>query len=243
MLKIAICDDEQSICSKLEKMILNFKKEYREEIIVEVFYSGSELYNYIATEHSFDVIFLDIEMKTLNGIDVGKKIRKEMNDYNTKLIYISGKDSYDRMLFDVQPLHFLSKPLDEKKVVEDLILALRLSDNDETVFSYKVGQETCRIKLKNIIYFESEEREVKIITTEDKIERFYATMDFVLSEVEKCNFIRIHRRFIINFNQVVKFKSSEVVMSNGDTLSIGQSKRKEVKEFQISYEVGGHIEF
>ncbi len=63
MLKIAICDDEQSICSKLEKMILNFKKEYGEEIIVEVFYSGSELYNYIATEHSFNVIFLDFQNK------------------------------------------------------------------------------------------------------------------------------------------------------------------------------------
>ncbi|MEL7568552.1 MAG: response regulator [Dehalobacterium sp.] len=78
---------------------------------IEVFFSGEKLYQFICEGACFDIVFLDIELPKISGIDIGKKIRDEMHDETTKIVYISGKDSYAMGLFDVRPLNFLIKPI------------------------------------------------------------------------------------------------------------------------------------
>ncbi|MGO5073393.1 LytR/AlgR family response regulator transcription factor [Clostridium sporogenes] len=235
MFKIAICDDEPVICGDIENILLNYKKHNFEEIEIEVFYSGEELCRYIGMEHSFDLIFLDIEMKRMNGVEVGRKIRQEMDDYLTKIVYISGKDSYDRQLFDVQPMHFLSKPISEEKIIADLNLAMKLLQKQRFVFSYKKGYEVLRIPIKNIIYFESLNRKIKIVTTKGE-DMFYGTIDEIFLQVAKYKFIRIHRSYIINYIHVSRFKYDEVIMSSSSCIPIGQSRRREVRKLQIAFE-------
>ncbi|MBO0545513.1 response regulator [Clostridium botulinum] len=65
MFKVAICDDEPVICGDIENVLLNYQKYNFEEIEIEVFYSGEELCRYMEKEQSFDLIFLDIEMKEM----------------------------------------------------------------------------------------------------------------------------------------------------------------------------------
>lgn len=113
MLRIAICDDEITICSHIENIIMEYSKYF----VIKVFYTGEQLVDYIEQGNKFDLIFLDIELNLLNGIQVGKKIRQDMNDYITKIVYISGKNCYDRELFDVQPLNFIPKPIIKKKLL------------------------------------------------------------------------------------------------------------------------------
>lgn len=69
------------------------------------------MYQFICEGACFDIVFLDIELPKISGIDIGKKIRDEMHDETTKIVYISGKDSYAMGLFDVRPLNFLIKPI------------------------------------------------------------------------------------------------------------------------------------
>ncbi|MCR1934731.1 LytR/AlgR family response regulator transcription factor [Clostridium tepidum] len=235
MFKVGICDDEPVICGDIEKILLNYQKYNLKEIEIEVFYSGEELCTYMEKGHFFDLIFLDIEMKEINGIEVGRKIREEMDDYLTKIVYISGKDSYDRQLFDVQPMHFLSKPISEEKVIADLNLAIKLSEKQKLVFSYKKGYEVLRIPIKNIIYFESLNRKIKIVTTRGE-DIFYGTIDEIFNKVAKYQFIRIHRSYIINYIHVIRFKYEEVIMSSSSCLPIGQSRRSEVRKLQLAFE-------
>ena len=235
MFKVAVCDDEQRICEIIESIILEFKRKSYLEIDIEVFYSGEDLYKYIKNEHGFDLIFLDIEMNALNGVEVGRKIREEMDDHITKIVYISGKDNYDRQLFDVQPLYFLSKPLSPEKVIKALRLAMKLSNKFGGVFTYKKGYQAFRLPIRDIIYFESLDREIKLVSIK-KEDFFYGTIDDVLQRVAKYQFIQIHRSYAINYSQVIKFKYDEVIMSNSVILPISQSRRKEVRKLQITYE-------
>ncbi len=94
---------------------------------IEVFYSGESFLADIMQGNQFDLIYLDIEMDQINGIEVGRQIRKEMKDYTTEIVYVSGKDEYDRQLFEVQPLHFIPKPIASNIVIDDLKLALERS--------------------------------------------------------------------------------------------------------------------
>ncbi|HGG0418075.1 response regulator transcription factor [Clostridium botulinum] len=238
MFKVAICDDEPVICGDIENVLLNYQKYNFEEIEIEVFYSGEELCRYMEKEQSFDLIFLDIEMKEMNGVEVGRKIRQEMDDYLTKIVYISGKDSYDRQLFDVQPMHFLSKPINRKKIIADLNLAMKLLQKQRFVFSYKKGYEILRVPIKNIIYFESLNRKIKIVTTRGE-DMFYGAIDEIFNRVARYQFIRIHRSYVINYIHVSRFKYEEVIMSSSSCLPIGQSRRSEVRKLQIAFENEG----
>jgi DNA-binding LytR/AlgR family response regulator len=232
---IAICDDQRAICSEIENIILDYQELTIQEIQIEVFYSAEKLSNFMEHEHSFDLIFLDIEMKGLNGLELGRKIREEMDNQITQIVYVSGKNSYYRELFEVRPMHFLSKPVETDKVIKDIELAMKLINRLGGLFSYKKGSDTHKLPIKNIIYFQSINREIKIVTTTGE-ELFYGKLQDVFHQVAKYQFMNIHKSYIVNYEYIAKFRYDEVVMSNSVCLPISQLKRKEVRGLQMRYE-------
>lgn len=238
MFRIAICDDEQVICSQLENIIMNYAAENNEKIDTQVFYSGEELSRFLEMEQSFDLIFLDIELKLINGIEVGKKIRDELDNQVLQIVYISGKDTYLRDMFEVRPMHFLQKPIDEADIIKDVRLAMKLMEKLGSVFIYKKGHEIYRKPIKNILYFESNNREVKMVTRDGE-EIFYGKLDDVFEQVAKYHFMYIHKSYIVNYFFVTKFRYEEVTMSNGEVLPISQARRKATRELQVKFEKEG----
>lgn len=238
MYRVAICDDEQLICSKIENVVLKYATEINEKIETQVFYSGEELCKFLDIGDGFDLIFLDIEMKMLNGIEVGRKIRDEMDNQITQIVYVSGKENYYRELFDVRPMHFLKKPIEDKEIIQDIRLAMKLSDKIGGIFNYKKGHEVNRIEVKKILYFESNNREVRIVTTEGE-ETFYGKLSDVFKQVAKHHFMFIHKSFIVNYLFITKFKHDEVTMTNSEVLPISQSRRKMIRKLQMKFEKEG----
>ena len=235
MFKIAVCDDEKNICSSIENVILDYQKELCTELEVEVFYSGKELCRAIDNEERFDLIFLDIEMDLLNGIEVGIKIRQEKDDYITKIVFVSGTEQYYRQLFNVQPLNFILKPIDPLKIRENIKLAMKLSNQLDGLFTYKKRQEVYKIDVKDILYFESMDREIRMLTIKGE-EKFYGKLEDVLAQVGKYQFMQIHKSYIVSYNQVTQFKYEQVLLANGECLPISQSRRKEIRALQMQYE-------
>lgn len=237
MLRIAICDNDKVICSQIESIIIKYCAENSLKSDVEVFYSGESILSYIRQGNQFDLIYLDIEMDQINGIEVGRQMRRVMKDYTTEIVYVSGKDEYDRQLFEVQPLHFIPKPIASDAVIDVLKLALERSAKIYGIFCYQKGNDKFKVAIKNILYFESEGRKTKIITI-DREDYFIGNLEDVLKNVSKEQFKKIHRSYLINFNHVNVFKYDEVVMSNGHILPISQSRRKAMRELQMDREKG-----
>lgn len=238
MFRIAICDDEQVICSQIENIILSYAEDSNETIEVQVFYSGEELIKFLERGQEFDLLFLDIELKMLNGIEVGRKLREEMDNQIIQIIYISAKDSYYRELFEVRPMHFLHKPLNKADIIHDVRLAMKLSFKLGGIFTYRKAHEIHRKAVKNILYFESRNREVKMVTTEGE-ETFYAKIEEIYRQLAKYHFIFIHKSYVVNYFFITTFRYEEVVMSNMEILPISQSKRKATRELQMRYEREG----
>ncbi len=240
MFRIAICDDEQVICSQIENVLTKYAAESNGKIDTQVFYSGEELCRFLETGQIFDLIFLDIELQLINGIEVGRKIRDDMDNQITQIVYISGKDNYYRELFDVRPMHFLHKPIRDADIIKDVRLAMKLADKLGGVFTYKKGHEILKEPVKNILYFESSNREVRMVTT-DGDEVFYGKLDDVFKQVSKYQFMFIHKSYIVNYYYVTKFRYEDVTMSNMVILPISQSRRKTTREQQVRFEREGLI--
>ena len=239
MFKIAVCDDIKATCDELKKIILSKAKETLcENISVDIFYSGDALISDIREENLYDLIFLDIELGgNINGVEVGHIIRDEMDDYITQIVYISSKNNYDRQLFDVQPLHFLQKPIDVSKLLNDIKLAIKISGKENKIFEFKNLRNTVKVPYKDILYFESKGREISLVSCKMQY-TFYDNIQ-ELSKVLPDFFIYPHRSYLVNYELISCFKYEELIMSNGDIIPISRSKRKEIRKLQMMFERKG----
>lgn len=229
MLHIAICDDEKIICRQLEDMLHGIGENIDQEIDIEVYYSGEELFNTLLKGYSYDLIFLDIELYQISGIEIGKKIREELNDELTQIVYISCKESYAMELFDVRPLNFLIKPFNKEKIELVIQRVIKLLYKENKFFEYKNNNVTFSVLIKDILYFESHGRKVNI-KLNDETKSFYGKLSTVEEQINNQDFIMIHKSYLINLNHCIEYTYEYVKMSNQDVLTISQNNRKSVRE-------------
>ncbi len=235
MFRIAICDDQKDICAVIESALLCYSDDNSLAIDVEVFYSAKQLFSYLKQGNSYDLIFLDIEMPEMTGIELGDNIRNYMEDYHTKLVFVSGAEMYYRELFDIQPLHFLLKPINDADIIKDLKLALKLSGVQNLRFEYTVSKEQFKVPFNDILYIVSEGRRM-VLTTTDDCAKFYSTIGEVWEKVKNHRFIRIHRAFIVNYNYITRIAADEITMSDGTKFTLGRSYKEEFRRLYTVYE-------
>ena len=140
MLRIAICDDETGTCSEIENRILDFARHNALQIETEVFYSGETFYRSVQEDCSFDLVFLDIQLVRLDGVQVGRQIREQLGNEKISIVYISSKETYAMSLFQVRPLDFLIKPVTEEKVAAALEKFIRLKKAVKIEFYFHAGK-------------------------------------------------------------------------------------------------------
>lgn len=231
MLRIAICDDDMSLCSSLENNIIKIAENHGVKIHTEVFYNGEDLLRFIQNHHSFEIYFLDIIMKNINGIAISDIIRNKNKDILSEIIFISSTTQYDRQLFAYHPLRFLSKPLSASAVEEAFLLACQRYNLHEPAFSFCCHHENYRINYQNILFFESDSRKIKIITADDTFTYYGKFAD--LTESLPNFFCQIHRSYIINLHKVLKYGYGTVTLYNGFTINIGAAYRKNFIDTQL----------
>ena len=233
MFQIAICDDDRKFCSQLETLILDYYG-FCNNFEIEIFETGEHLYRNLQNNRFYDLIFLDIELLGINGVETGLKIRNELQNEITQIVYISWKEDYYKQLFEVRPNNFLLKPIVKENVIREIEKAKRISDKFNKAFVYKKSYDTYKVFIKDIIYFESKDKKIRIVTINSE-DVFYDRLERVIDALHGLTFYKIHKSFYVNLSHVLVFKYDELQMTNGETLGISQSKRKEVRAKQLAF--------
>ena len=230
-MRIAICDDDKSICSQLENMIETYLLTNSIRGHIDVFYSAQSLQSFMKQEKSYDILFLDIEMEGMNGVELGYFLRDEMDNNQTEIIYISWESSYAMDLFKIRPADFIIKPLEKKRIESVLTQTLKHLSRKEAYFTYTYKGDLGRIKLNEILYFSSVGRKVYIQTLGGSVE-FYGKLDEIIERLDQKYFWRIHKSCVINYYQSKKFEYAQVLMNDGTLLSISQKHRVDIRNKQ-----------
>lgn len=228
MYDIGICDDGKNICSSIENMLMQCAEEKKAQFNIQIWYTGEGLRDYLAQGGHLDILFLDIELYKMTGIEVGGYIRKELDNIGLQIIYISGKSTYAQQLFKTQPLDFLVKPITQEQINDTMETALKVIKRKNEKFEFQKGGDYYYIPVGDIIYFESMGRKVKIVAMQETYE-FYGRLKEVTKRLPE-DFIIIHKSFVINTQQVFHYTYEAVKMTNGTMLVISQIKRKQVRE-------------
>lgn len=236
MIRIAVCDDEQYWCDKINEYIFEYAKDFEIEIHSEKFLSCESLISLYLSGSSFDIIFLDIEFKndksmTMNGIELGRKLRNLYMDDNTAIIYVTSFREYAIDSIKIRPFDYIEKPVTYKKLMEVINQFRDSKAKERKVFTFISDKLENSVIVSNIRYFESLGRKVKIHTINNSYE-FYGKLSDIINQECLSNFISIHKSFFVNVNYIEKFTSNSVVLygTNSIELPISKNKKAEVSE-------------
>ncbi len=233
MFNIGICDDEKLTCEDLEEKVQKFGDKIQMKMNMRIWHSGEELCDALEEGLELDLLFLDIELITTNGVIIGDFIRNSLENVETEIIYISSKSSYAMSLFKIQPLEFLMKPLDEKKVWRAALRWVHIMEMKNKNFSYSIKGEYYKVPFKDIIYFYSDNKKVVIVLKNKKI-HFNGKLKDVAKKVT-TSFIFIHRSFLINLDYVARCSYEFVNMMDGSSINISRTYRKYARSKIMEY--------
>ena len=228
MLKIAVCDDEKNVCDYIEKRITDYLAKIDEAAEISVFYDSAPLIEKCKESNDFDIIFLDIKMKTINGVDCAKLLRE--NGVNSLIVFVTSSAEYVFSGYEVKAFRYILKT--------DLVNAFdrifgecltELKKNTDKVFPLKTTSVVKNIPLNDILYFESNKR-VLVVHTKGENLSFYGKLDDIEESLKDDNFIRIHQSFLVNALRIKSVSKTEATLKNGDVLPVSKSRATAVKE-------------
>ena len=160
MIQIAVCDDENAVINQIESLLVSVCDKEGMRADIDVFYSGSTLEKEVLSGTRYDLIFLDIQMESGDGITAAKNIRK--TDENTLLIYVSGYDQYLMELFRLDVFAFVKKPIEAAAFQNLFLEAYQKICSKNFYYSFRYKSEEHKILCRDILYFESSGRQVRI---------------------------------------------------------------------------------
>ena len=263
MYRIAICDDDKTICNQLSEIINEFASTNYLDIQPVLFFHCRDLYQELKNKEGlqFDLIFLNIEFKgdTMNGIVIGHWIRYKLKNEVIQIVYMSKKKEFCMSLFELRPLNFRLKPIDSRKIITDLKRAIRIKGIVEEVFRYKSGNTIKFVNLNDILYFESYGHRVKLFLYEDSVkyqdfshtnlccrpnsqdfvgmeirmEIFYEKLSNIYPKISKYAFIWAHNSFLINCKYIKEYGNKQIVMKNGDIIPVSRGRKKELESITV----------
>lgn len=231
MLHIAICDDEADFVTHLTTLIQQYAAETGEEIKITAYYDGMELVERYDT--SIDLIFLDIQMRLLDGLHTAQRIREL--DENVGIIFLTTLTQYGLEGYQYQAADYIIKPIKYVRLKAELNQWLkkhRHNDSPSIVVVNDSGKY--KIVLKSLRYVETFNRKLLLHTEQENIIS-YKCMKEMEQELTQAGFARCHTSYLVNLFYVKGVQKLEITLITGEQLPISQPKRKAFMEQLTRY--------
>lgn len=220
-MKIAIVEDNAADRNILEELLQRFSVRENICMDIEVYTSGEDVL--VEWPADFDVVFLDIHMDKLNGIEVAAKFR-ETNE-RVIIIFITNSAQHSLMGYSVDALDYLIKPVTKELLDRAMVKALRRMDSTEQkCITIRNNDGFFVIHPKDIHYIELQNRKTVIHTKTGEV-ACLKTIQYMEEQLPNT-FFRCHSAFLINLNSVESVKGP-CAMVAGNMIPISKHRRRE----------------
>ena len=232
-MKIAICDDEIYFAGKLREILMQYLEERHIDFEIELFSSGREFVELGVEMLQYQIIFLDINMKQMDGIETAKNVRAYTEE--SFVIFVTAYIDYSLEGYQVGASRYILKNnLNFREQIYECMDAITKKMKcflTRKIFRFQEGEK--KIRIENILYIESKLHKLEFNILEHGLATY--TMYGTLNELEEYPFLRIHQSFLVNFKYIKCVTGYKVVLSNGQELTVPRARYKTVKDTFIAY--------
>lgn len=230
MLSIGVCDDNMIECTALSRKIkkLLFLKGITAS--VSDFYSGQTL---LAWDQKIDILFLDIKMASMDGLETAKLLREQGQDF--VLIFITSAEEYVYDAFEAEAFRYILKPAGDFKLEKALFAAVEKKRKQPgNFFVFHRNREVIKINLDEVFYFEITGRVIKA-HLKTGCQEFYEKISTLEEKLLALDFFRCHKSYLVNLKFVDSFLKTEIIMENGDHLLLSRRRTESFSKAFLSY--------
>ena len=231
-LRVAICDDESLLWEQLKGLIIKVFDEENMGYEIKEYVSGKELLDQV---DETDLVFLDIDMPEIDGIETGERIRDINPD--CRIIIASGREDRFKETYDIDALRFISKPYCEKEVrgaIEKYRNKFMLGMEEIEVFTER---KPVTIRQRDIEYISAYKGGVEIKANGELYHSDYSIRKIAKMLDDTC-FFRVHKSCIINMFHVQKEMEDAIVVGKV-IIPVSRRNRQEFRQrfrdFDVKY--------
>ena len=224
MITIGICDDEAAYRDHIKTICSDYLTRQEQEFQFIEFSSGEEVLAYQGDRML--LLFLDIEMPGIDGLEVMEKLRG--NDLIWRIVFVTSHKELQWDTVDLKTLAFLEKPIVVAGVQSCLRTAIR--ENMENIdVIYKTADGSSCIKLDQIIFIQAKGNYVVICSKEKEITGYDSIKDLE-KQITGTTMMRTHKSYLANLQHIRKLLWDEMQMTNGVVLPLGRKYIPSVKD-------------
>lgn len=229
---VTICDDEQRWRADIKQLCQQYAAVNDLTIITKEYDSGQVMLK--NSIEKCDILFLDVEMKDMNGIDVKNRLQAERKDI--RIVFITGHFETVQDAFGRNVYGFLTKPIDKPYFERKLtVMVDSILEDRKTIMLDNCGK--CKlIYLKDIIYIAADGKYSRIYTLQDQEYLFSdKNIGFWREYLGNSGFVMSMRSILVNLAYVERIGQNDVLMKNGKSLEISRRIKKQFVNYYKDY--------
>lgn len=230
MIHIAICDDEKYMSDHVRTMVSAFFRRKNIQIIIRQFSSGEDLLQY---DKPIDILFLDIQMKGIGGMETARRLRER--NFRGNLLFITVLKEMVFQSFEVQAYDYLVKPVEEKqfeKTMERLFCSMK--NAGEANLLIQKGYESHVISLEDIVYCEIIDRKIYLHLVSSEVVDYYERIENLESKLGS-SFFRCHRSYLIHLKYLRSYKNGMAYMEGGQKIPVSRLRSRAFSDIILQY--------
>ena len=232
MIRIAICDDLKSDRDALIKLIHNYFIVHPKDYTIQEYASASNLLADYEDNIRYDILYLDIFMKPLDGMNCAYKLREI--DQHAGIIFTTTSTDFAIESYHVQAAGYLVKPINRNLFADQLTHFLHNHEQNEKRLIIKVRGNLEVIPYHQIVYIESQNTNILVHTLDSRTLRTYGKLGDMEENLKNKRFLRCHQSFIVNMDHV-KRASDEFLTTTNEHVLIRKRDLSAMKAIYFNY--------
>ncbi len=238
-MRVCYCEDEAAQAKLFKNQVDKWAIENGTNVRMDI-YESAEEFLFKTDAVAYDLIFLDISMKSMSGMELARRIRER--DNNTVIVFVTSDPGYVFEGYEVNAYRYLLKPVSETKLVEILeAVSTRENQTQEESIILKLAGENYRLKLSDIMYVEAQGHYINIVKADGETLSLKSGFSDVLKRInetgEHC--VTAHRSYAVNVSKISSIGRSECHLSDGTTIPVSRSAYKDLNDKFIKYNLEG----
>ena len=216
----------------IRSFVSDFFRKKNREISLRMFSSGEELLSY---NGQIDILFLDIQMKEMDGMETARKLRADQ--FRGFLVFITVLKEMVFQSFEVQAYDYLVKPVDKKqfeKTMERLYASMQHKNASEDSLLVQRGYEGRIIREDEIVFCEIIDRKIYLNLASGEVVDYYERIEKLETKLDN-RFYRCHRSYLINLKHLKGYKNGTAYMDNGKEIPVSRLRSKEFSGVVLQY--------
>ena len=231
MMFIALVDDNAGDRLHLEQLLREYGTIHGLDLSIDHF-SGGEAFLRGYEPFRYAVVFLDIYMDGLSGIETARQLRKE--DSDATLVFLTSSDSHRADAFDLFAVSYLSKPCAQEQVFRTLDHILRLRTDTEKRFSFSYNRQSFSLPLGDIISLETDGNYLVIADCQGQMHRTRMTFSAAMEQLDS-RFMELQKGIAVNMDRIAQIQDGRCRMQCGTVFPLRVRSQKDLREKWLNY--------